>query len=678
MNIENLYFTRLYKNADRLLLLVISALLVASFALAPWHHTWTEALVIGLPTWMVSAWLVRVHGGALVTRCTIAAALMVFATLQIHQAHGMIEAHFTVFVLLAFLLFYRDWVPLVTAAGVIAVLHLGFDILQRSGQPLWVFANVGGFGIVLVHAGFVVLETALLVWMAFNLRREIVAMGGDPSELSAAAQALAGGNLAVAIETTGASADSLACAMEKMRAELKERIERESLTAEENSRIRVALDRIGAGALLVDLNHTVIYANDFAKATFQRRADDIRRVAPQFDAARLVGSSFAQFESVPALARSRLAESAGARPEDVVMGTASFRIIASPVIDANGRRVGTVLQWTDRTDEVAAEDEVSDVAAKAVAGDLTVRLSEDGKDSFFKALAAGMNGLIANTADVVRTIVQAADEVRVGSDEISRGNINLSQRTEQQASSLEQTAASMEEMTAIVKNNAENTEQASKLAHAAREQAERGGSVVGAAIKAMGEINGSSMKIADIIGVIDEIAFQTNLLALNAAVEAARAGDQGRGFAVVASEVRNLASRSATAAKEIKALIQDSVVKVTDGTRLVDETGAVLGEIVMGVKRVTDVVAEIATSSREQTAGIDQVTRAITSMDSVTQQNAALVEEAAASAQVLSEQAVNLTALVARYRMQDAVAARSSAAPRTPARTAPRKRVSAG
>jgi methyl-accepting chemotaxis protein len=301
------------------------------------------------------------------------------------------------------------------------------------------------------------------------------------------------------------------------------------------------------------------------------------------------------------------------------------------------------------------------VVGRAVEGDLTSRMGVDDKSGDFKSLAAAVNSMIQAMMDVVAGLTQTCRAVQVGAEEISRGNLDLSRRTEEQASSLVETTSSMEQMTTRVKDNADNAVQANQLAVAAREHAERGGNVVGSAVAAMSEISAASNKIAEIIGVIDEIAFQTNLLALNAAVEAARAGEQGRGFAVVASEVRNLASRSAGAAKEIKALIQDSVGKVSEGTKLVDESGKVLGEIVTRVKKVTDVMAEIADSSREQASGIEQVNRAVTSMDAMTQQNAALVEEATAAARTLSEQATSLMKLMGRYRLGEAAAAAPAA-----------------
>ena len=254
---------------------------------------------------------------------------------------------------------------------------------------------------------------------------------------------------------------------------------------------------------------------------------------------------------------------------------------------------------------------------------------------------------------IVNEVRHGSGSVSTAAQQISRGNDDLSQRTQEQASSLEETASSMEEMTSTVKQNAENASHANQLARGAREQAERGGEVVAQAVGAMREINTSSRKIADIVSLIDEIAFQTNLLALNAAVEAARAGEQGRGFAVVATEVRNLAQRSAGAAKEIKGLINDSAAKVRTGSELVDQSGKALAEIVDSVKKVTDIVAEIAAASQEQSAGIDQVNHAVLQMDEMTQQNAALVEEAAAAARAMQEQAGELTRQVGFFQLGD-------------------------
>jgi methyl-accepting chemotaxis protein len=255
----------------------------------------------------------------------------------------------------------------------------------------------------------------------------------------------------------------------------------------------------------------------------------------------------------------------------------------------------------------------------------------------------------AKLSEIVGSVRTASEQVGSAAGQIAQGNDDLSQRTQEQASALEQTAASMEEMTSTVKQNADNARQAKQLAEGARAHAERGGQVVSEAVGAMQEINASSRQIADIIGVIDGIAFQTNLLALNAAVEAARAGEQGRGFAVVATEVRSLAQRSATAAKEIKELIGGSVEKVRAGSELVDASGSVLKDILESVKKVSDIVAEIAAASEEQAAGIEQVNNAVVQMDSTTQQNAALVEEAAAASKAMQMQAQELVAQISYF-----------------------------
>jgi methyl-accepting chemotaxis protein len=244
-----------------------------------------------------------------------------------------------------------------------------------------------------------------------------------------------------------------------------------------------------------------------------------------------------------------------------------------------------------------------------------------------------------------------ADTIATASSQIAAGNLDLSSRTEQQASALEETASSMEELTSTVKQNSDNARQAGQLAQSASDVAVKGGAEVAQVVDTMGSINASSKKIVDIIGVIDGIAFQTNILALNAAVEAARAGEQGRGFAVVATEVRNLAQRAASAAKEIKSLIDDSVDKVNIGAKLVDQAGATMQEIVGSIRRVTDIMGEITAASREQTEGIEQVNQAIIQMDETTQQNAALVEEAAAAAASLQDQAGNLVELVSVFKI---------------------------
>jgi methyl-accepting chemotaxis protein len=323
----------------------------------------------------------------------------------------------------------------------------------------------------------------------------------------------------------------------------------------------------------------------------------------------------------------------------------------NPILDASGKPFKVIKLATDVTDQVRTLEEVRTLVQAAARGDLTQKIATQGRSGNLLALSEAVNSVIDAMKSMVAQIRTAVSTVRAGVDEIAKNNLDLSQRTEQQASGLEETASSMEHMTSSVKQSADNAAQASELASHARSMAECGAGVVSEAVAAMQSIYSASGRIADIIGVINDIAFQTNLLALNAAVEAARAGEQGRGFAVVAAEVRNLASRSAAAAKEIKTLIQDSVAKVAEGTQLVDHSGKTLIEIVTAVNKATDVVAEIASATREQASGIVQINSALMSMDEVTQRNAAMVQEGTVAAQSLLEEARNLDEMMATYKI---------------------------
>ena len=319
------------------------------------------------------------------------------------------------------------------------------------------------------------------------------------------------------------------------------------------------------------------------------------------------------------------------------------------VLGIAGIAIGAGVAWFITRSITGPLNKAVDLAETVASGDLSSHIDAGSGDETGRLLNAlrAMNDSLLNVVSQVRT---GTDAITTASSEIAAGNMDLSSRTEHQASSLEETASSMEELTSTVKQNADNARQANTLAKSASEVASKGGSIVAQVVDTMGTINDSSRKIVDIIGVIDGIAFQTNILALNAAVEAARAGEQGRGFAVVASEVRNLAQRSAAAAREIKELINASVANVDTGSRLVNDAGQTMGDIVSSIQRVTDIMEEITSASQEQTLGIEQINAAIAQMDEVTQQNAALVEQAAAASQSMQEQAGNLATVVGFFK----------------------------
>lgn len=465
--------------------------------------------------------------------------------------------------------------------------------------------------------------------------------------------------------------------------------------ADENARVRQALDNVTTNVMIADNDANIIYMNTAVGSMMKKAETDLRRVLPNFDASRLMGANMDIFHKNPQHQRDLTKNLRGTYHGKAEVGGRTFTVIANPIVQA-GQRIGTVVEWADRTAEVAMEREIDAMIQAASMGDFTKQIALDGKDGFFANASKGLNTLVSTveialndvlrmlgamakgnlseritreysgvfgqlrqdanfTADklteIISKIRQAAGSIHSAANEIAQGNADLSQRTEEQASSLEETASSMEEMTSTVRQSADNAQKANELAGQAQNKAQTGGQVVSRAVQAMEDINAASKKIADIIGVIDEIAFQTNLLALNAAVEAARAGEQGRGFAVVAGEVRNLAQRSAGAAKEIKDLIRDSVTKVQDGRELVNESGKTLGEIVSAVEVVCQMMRDIASAAREQTAGIEQVNTAISQMDEMTQQNAALVEEATAASQSMVDQANDMGQLVSFFNV---------------------------
>jgi len=464
-----------------------------------------------------------------------------------------------------------------------------------------------------------------------------------------------------------------------MQDRLRLQIQTERAVAAENGRIRQALDRVSTSVVLADASQTIIYVNDIAAAMFARTHSQLNRALPAFSAARLLGSSLDVLATQPARQHHLIEQLNGSLVQELKLGDCSFRIVVSPVVSREGQRIGTVMEWTERTPEVAVESQMQSMLQAVIAGDLTQRLSLEGKTGFFEVLTGAVNQLADNMAEIVATVKLAARDVHRGAEGISQGNVNLSQRTLQQSTSLETTSASVARITATVRQNADSAGRASALAIATSDQAENGGAVVAQAVRAMADINDAARRIADIIGVIDEIAFQTNLLALNAAVEAARAGEHGRGFAVVASEVRNLAGRSATAAREIKALIQDSVRKVNDGSELVTRSGATLGQIVASIKTVSGLVAEIAAACREQSQGIEQINQSVLQMDEFTQTNGSLVAQATAASQTMAQRAGELNGMMQRYQLTEATppqlesTAAATRAPEIAAAPAPRK-----
>lgn len=543
--------------------------------------------------------------------------------------------------------------------------------------------------------GFIAIGIVLFAcgWNVVKFRGLANDLGADAQRLKDALISLGKGDFTIDLSTSKAATGVMA-GLQSMQVLLKDQVERDKRLLAESMRIRQGLENVDSPALITDENMQIIFANRSA----YELATELRQVSDRFAAESFVGQNVSILSSASNLGEANAINLGQAGLVEMRIGSKTLAARSNPVKAEDGTQLGSIIVLTDRTEEVSIEEEVESVVAAAKGGDLSRRISEADKSGFFGSLSANVNSLLdvaekviddtvrvfaavsngdlretidanyegrfatlqtdanqtmSKLTEVIEGIQKSAYTVKNGASEISKGNADLRMRTEEQANSLEQTTNTMEKITDSVRQNAETVTLACDLAEATRGKAESGGTIVESAVDAMKEIHSSSRQIVDIIGVIDEIAFQTNLLALNAAVEAARAGEQGKGFAVVANEVRALASRSASAAKEIKSLIQDSSSKVDEGTRLVNESGQTLAEIVSEVKSLASTVGEIAAASQEQHRSIDAVNANVIRLDEFTQQNSAMVEEAAAASRSLGQQAQELQQLIAFFSIEN-------------------------
>jgi methyl-accepting chemotaxis protein len=544
------------------------------------------------------------------------------------------------------------------------------DLQEKEAADLIQFKNTVAASMMI---GFLIIGVAVSWWITKGLLNQL---GGDPAYASEMVKKISRGDLSVDLKINSGDSSSLLYSMKIMQDSLRQ-IVSEIKTIVEAAAIK------GDFSIKIDLNGKAGYTQELSNM-LNRLSDvtdtglnDITRVVTALaegDLSQRITKDYPGAFSLTKNSVNSTVDSLSGTVAEIqkIVEAAAARGDFSVKMDLSGKQgysktlSDLINQLSDVTDTGLRDIvRVAEALAKA---DLTQVISKDYPGLFGQTKDA-VNTISENLQELIGQIKVSVDSISTASNQIAIGNQDLSKRTEEQASSLEQTASSMEELTSAVKENSGNSKQANQLAGGASDIAKQGGEVVGKVVQTMSSISESSKKIVDIIGVIDGIAFQTNILALNAAVEAARAGEQGRGFAVVATEVRNLAQRSAAAAKEIKTLINDSVEKVNVGTDLADKAGKTMEEVVSAVKRVTDIMSEISSASGEQSSGIEQVNDAITKMDDVTQQNAALVEEAAAAAKSLEGQAEELNDLLVRFKLPDSSTRIVSTAPRGPLQT---------
>jgi methyl-accepting chemotaxis protein len=690
------HLSSLHRAGDRVMLYMLSLVLLLTLGLAWSQATWMLPVAIGLPTYLLCVALAWLMPGERATRVVIGTSMMLLTALNIHQAHGMIELHFGVFILLGLMLVYRDWLPIVVSAVVILLQHLIVDRMQRAGAGLYVFAADADLSIVFVHAAYVACETALLVVIARRMHREAVGFGTAPDELCVIAARIAAGDLATPIS---GSAGTVAGAMEQMRAALLDSVA-DMADGAMAARVRSALDAASGATLIADAEGRIVHANPALFDLFRAMAPGVpgEVAAILLDPDRILGEPLSGLVSGIAGSTATLPLDTGGVSVRLEVARKVVRVTSGPVHDTRQRLIGTVMEWLDISDVAHAQaamgvlidasrrgdfsrrlqfeesagtigalgrslnslnaafestmQDLSRVLDRVARGDLTCKV-ETAYEGLLGQVKDNLNGTIDRLNGIVDGIRGSAQSLSSAANRLSGDSAALTAALQSQTTSLVSAAGSVRQVGALVSQAATHAGQAHELTRAARLAADEGGAIVQRFDVTMGGITDYGRKVHEIVSVIDGIAFQTNILALNAAVEAARAGQNGLGFAVVAAEVRALAQRSAAAAREIKDLIKLSGGTVASGAQLATLAGAAMTDMATKITALDEVIGNIAQVARAASKDIAKANESISGIDVLTEANRPLIERTARASGEVNDQATRLLENVESFHLHE-------------------------